>query len=162
FSSAVPLPLCLVLVPPDPLAHRVVGYAVLPADRHEAHRLEVGEQLFVGRTVDLAGLRMRASPGLVVTHSAIPRAVAMLAAARNEELPAVRAPALRELVLPTTMRVQRRGTVRANDPQVLDAVVVWHAVDVVEDQGHARPVPVLVLTTELAATRLQTGLVQPA
>jgi hypothetical protein len=52
------------------------------------------------------------------------------------------------------VRVQRRGAVRAHDPEILEAVVVPDAVDVVEDQRHAGAAPRLVLTAELADRRL--------
>jgi hypothetical protein len=54
-------------------------------------------------------------------------------------------------ILPTAVRLERRRAVRTNDPQILEAVVVRNAVDVVEDQRHPLPAPDLVLTAELTA-----------
>jgi hypothetical protein len=52
------------------------------------------------------------------------------------------------------MRVERGVAVRADDPEVLEPVVVVHAVHVVEDQGHAAPAPRLALAAQLAAAVL--------
>src|SRR6185436_8040447 len=54
------------------------------------------------------------------------------------------------------VRVERCVAVRADDPHVLEPVVVVHAVDMVEDQRHAPSVPHLVLAAELAAALFQT------
>jgi len=43
------------------------------------------------------------------------------------------------------MRVERRGAVRADDPQVDEAIVERIAVDVVQDQGHPASEPRLAL-----------------
>jgi hypothetical protein len=53
------------------------------------------------------------------------------------------------------VRVQGGGAVRAHDAQILDAMIVADAVDVVEDQGHRSAVPNLVLTTQLASSLFQ-------
>jgi hypothetical protein len=58
------------------------------------------------------------------------------------------------------VRVERRRAVGAEDPQVLEPVVVADAVDVVEDQRHPRPAPLLVLAAELAALRLEPDVIQ--
>jgi hypothetical protein len=48
------------------------------------------------------------------------------------------------------MRLQRRCAIRTNNSQVLEAIVVPDAVDVIKDERHATAVPVVVLSTELA------------
>jgi hypothetical protein len=60
------------------------------------------------------------------------------------------------------VRVKRRGTVRADDAEVLEAIVIRHTVDVVEDQGHRLPAPHLVLAAELASCLLDPLREQPA
>jgi hypothetical protein len=53
------------------------------------------------------------------------------------------------------MRVKRRRTVRAHDPQVLQPVVVADAVDVIENEPH-RPIPPdRALTAQLTDRRLE-------
>jgi hypothetical protein len=59
------------------------------------------------------------------------------------------------------MRVKRCRAVRAHDLQILDAVVVADAVDVVEDQRQTPSAPNLTLAAEFALRGLETGLVQP-
>jgi hypothetical protein len=51
--------------------------------------------------------------------------------------------------------VQRGGAVGAEDPQVLEAVVVRDAVDVIDDQRHALAPPKLTLAALLAAALLE-------
>ena len=58
------------------------------------------------------------------------------------------------------VRPESRVAVRADDLEVLEAVVVGPAVDVVKDERHLAAAPVLSLAAELAATLLQAGLVQ--
>jgi len=53
------------------------------------------------------------------------------------------------------MRVEGRCTVRANDLQILDSVVVSDAVDVIDDHRHTPASPVLVLAAKLASRFLQ-------
>jgi hypothetical protein len=45
--------------------------------------------------------------------------------------------------------VERRGAIGAHDPEVLEPVVVRHAVDVVEDQRHRATAPELALIADL-------------
>jgi hypothetical protein len=52
------------------------------------------------------------------------------------------------------------GAVRAQDPQVLEPVVVRDPIDVVEDQRQARAAPLLALAAVLTATRFDAFLVQ--
>jgi hypothetical protein len=59
------------------------------------------------------------------------------------------------------MGVERRVAVRADDPQVLDPVVMAVAVDVVEDQRHAMSLPDLVLAAQLAPALLEPFAVEP-
>jgi len=57
-------------------------------------------------------------------------------------------------VLAAAVGVERRRAVGADDAEVRDAVVVRHAVDVIEDQGERATAPQLALTAELATRRL--------
>src|SRR5919206_1789870 len=83
----------------------------------------------------------------------------MTSAPREERRPAAQALTLglRHPVLPAAVRVERRIAVRAHDAQVLDPVVVVHAVDVIEDQRHPPPVPDLALPAELTSALLEPG-----
>jgi len=58
------------------------------------------------------------------------------------------------------MRVECRCAVGADDAQVLQPIVVAHAVDVVEDQPHGAASPKVVLTAELTDRRLATFCVE--
>jgi hypothetical protein len=57
-------------------------------------------------------------------------------------------------VLAAAVSVERRRAVGADDAEILEPVVVRHAVDVIEDQGERATVPELALTAELAPWRL--------
>src|SRR3954467_2533596 len=59
------------------------------------------------------------------------------------------------------MGVERRRTVRANDAQVLEAVIPAVAVDVVENQRDQTTVPELALSAQLTAPLLQALFVEP-
>jgi len=59
------------------------------------------------------------------------------------------------------MRVERCRAVRADDPEVLETVVVRNPIDVIEDQRHRASVPQLVLTADLAMLLFQPRLEQP-
>jgi hypothetical protein len=48
------------------------------------------------------------------------------------------------------VRVERRGAVGTDDPQVLEAIVVRHAVDVVKHERHVAAAPQLTLAAQLA------------
>jgi hypothetical protein len=61
------------------------------------------------------------------------------------------------LVLAATVCWQSCVAVRANDSQVLQPVVVWNPVYVVEDQGHPTAPPFLTLAAELATPVLETS-----
>jgi hypothetical protein len=63
-------------------------------------------------------------------------------------------------ILETAVRFECGGAVWTEDAQVLDAVVVRDAVDVIEDQGHPTAPPHFSLTTELAPPLLETSRVQ--
>jgi hypothetical protein len=56
--------------------------------------------------------------------------------------------------------IERRGAVRADDPQVLKPMVVVHAIDVVKDHAHHLAPPNLALAAELANRLLQASLIQ--
>src|SRR5437764_13994858 len=53
-------------------------------------------------------------------------------------------------VLPAAVCIQRRGAVRTNDLEVLEPVVRGYAIDVVQDQSHLAPAPLLALAAQLA------------
>ncbi len=53
------------------------------------------------------------------------------------------------------MRLKRRCAIRADDLEVLEAIGVTDSIDVIEDQRDALSAPELVLTAQLAATRLE-------
>jgi hypothetical protein len=46
--------------------------------------------------------------------------------------------------------LKRGCAIRTYDPQIVDPVVVVHAVDVVENEGHPATVPELALTAQFA------------
>jgi hypothetical protein len=58
------------------------------------------------------------------------------------------------------MRRKRRSAVRADDAQVTEAVVRRGAVDVIEDQRHLFPMPVLALTAQLTLPAQQARVVE--
>jgi hypothetical protein len=66
----------------------------------------------------------------------------------------------RPFVLPPTVRFQGRGAVRAEDPQVLETVVVMDPVDVIEDHRDALPAPGFILSAELTSWPLEPSVVQ--
>ncbi len=72
---------------------------------------------------------------------------------------ASRAHSLARQIAPA-MRLERRGAVGADDPEVLEAVVVRHPVDVIEYERHLSTMPVLPLAAQLARARLEPGLEQ--
>lgn len=94
---------------------------------------------------------------------ALATAVTVLRTLDHELLAAVKAvpPSRWHAVLPPAVRIEGRGAVRADHPQVLEPVVVPDSVDVVQDQCHAAPPPVLVLTAELADRLDEPGCEQP-
>ena len=53
------------------------------------------------------------------------------------------------------MGIERRRAVGADDPQILEAMVVPDPIYVIEDQRHPPALPVLVLSTQLADAGLQ-------
>jgi hypothetical protein len=63
--------------------------------------------------------------------------------------------------LTTAMRIERGVAVRADDPKVLEPVVVRGTIDVVEDQRHTSTLPKLALAAELADRFLQPRSKQP-
>jgi hypothetical protein len=92
-----------------------------------------------------AGLRPASAP-----HGAVPPVTGLtgeLIAARgaNPDLSCV----------PPAVGVERRGAIRADDPKVLEPVIVAPPVDVIEDQRHAPPLPFLSLTAQLAPPCLE-------
>jgi hypothetical protein len=53
------------------------------------------------------------------------------------------------------MRIEGRGAVGADDAQILESVVVGHAVDVVEDHAHDLSAPHLALSAKLTDRLLE-------
>ena len=153
-------PLALVL--PHPLAHGVVGHPVPAADGAPARRLDLGEQLRQRRAVDNTAVGL-GNAGLGPGEARV-RAVALRVVLRHEQraAPVARSRRARAAQGLATVGVQRRGAVRAHDPQVLEAVVGRLAVDVVEDQRHPLAAPQLALAAELAGALLQALAVQAA
>jgi hypothetical protein len=49
------------------------------------------------------------------------------------------------------MRVERRSAIRTNDAEILEPMVLSSPVGVIENQRHPTSVPILALTTHLAA-----------
>ena len=140
------------LIRAHPLADGVVRHAVLPPDRAPARRRDLGEQLLVRRALDYATLLVR-EPARFRESSAAMRAVALLGTRWLEPGATVCAFARRAHV-PSAMSVERRGTVRTQDSQVLETVVVANAVHVVENQRQSAAPPQLVLAAHLADSRL--------
>ncbi len=64
-------------------------------------------------------------------------------------------------VFPAAMGIESRSAIRADDPQILDPVVLRRPVDVIEDQRHAAATPVFVLAAHLTNTLLHTHLEEP-
>ena len=135
----------------QPLAHGVVGDAEPAPDRREPLPLDLVAEHVERRALDTPAIppaRRRA---------ACPAAVALLGTRGTEGHAARRARALVGLPpqVPPAVGVERRGAVRAEDPQVLEPVVVRDAVAVVQDQRQAPTPPLLALPALLAAARLQ-------
>jgi hypothetical protein len=65
------------------------------------------------------------------------------------------------LVLAAAVRIEAGRAVRAQDPQILQPVVVAYAVDVIEDQADPAALPVLTLPTELTTPGLQALGIEP-
>lgn len=57
--------------------------------------------------------------------------------------------------VPPAMCIQCGRTVRAHDPEILQAIVGCHPVDVIEDERHPAAVPHLILAAELASALLE-------
>jgi hypothetical protein len=53
------------------------------------------------------------------------------------------------------MRIESCRTIRTDDPQVLQAIVIRDAVDVVEDQRHPSASPAFTLPAHLATAPLE-------
>jgi hypothetical protein len=68
----------------------------------------------------------------------------------------------RGAVLPSTMRVKRRRAVWTYDSEVLEPVVGWYSIDVIEDEGHDGAPPLLALTAKLAHVLFKTLGQEPA
>ena len=120
----------------------------------------------MGRSVDPSLFRPWNAKGASRSHAAVAGAVPLAARLRHELTVAAGAvPGLESgldppLVLSTTVRIQRRRAIGAEDSQVLNPVVVPNAVDVIEDHRHPLAAPALALTALLAFRSLQAGLDQ--
>ena len=158
-------PAPLPLVPANPLAHRVVGDPVFAPHRQITRRLDLGEQLLVGRALDLPFTWVgppTAGGTVPFRYAAEPRAVIVRAVFRSELLAAVlaRPPCRLPTVLPAAMGIQRGRAIGTNDLKVLESVVVRHAIDMIENQRHRATAPIFVLPALLTAALLQTLPVQ--
>jgi hypothetical protein len=151
----------LALIRPQPLANRVVRYAVAPARGGEAQCVDLAQELCVGRTGYLSGAGSRlalASPA----SAALRRAVALTGSVRDKCLSAPLTPLVGTGLTPlsSTVRIQRSSTVRTRDSEVLEAIVVRDAVDVVEDHPQRTTTPHRTLATKLANGSLEFRLIQ--
>src|SRR6185436_7209341 len=140
------------LVRTAPLADRVVADAVSTPDGRVSQRVDLGEQSGVRRAHDAPPRGLGAAVALPAPGTRR-RAVALAAAHRPEHLGAHGARAIVVLarLVPAAVRVEGGVAVRTHDPQVLEAMVVVRAVDVVEHERHATPAPHLSLAAALAA-----------
>ena len=118
-TSCRPLP----LVAAHPLAHRVVRDAVLGADGDPAQLAQVGEQLLVRRPLDLAPPRRSRANASDAVPAAL-RAVPLRRRSGGRNSTAHVAQHARAAGCAPQCVSQRRGAVRADDPQVLEPVVV--------------------------------------
>ena len=150
------------LVGAHPLAHRVVAHPVLAPDRTPARRGHLRDELLIRRPLHPPRTRDRSSGR---GPSACRRRASSSAGAQSSAGTSCRSAGTPDPratpVLAPAMRVERRRAVRADDPEVLEPVVVGDAVDVVEDQRHPPPVPLLALPAELARARLEPVVVEP-
>ena len=151
----------LPLVGANPLADRVVGDAVAAAGSAEPERADFSDQLGIRRSVNSAGGRPR-DAGSGPARAALSRAVALRGALRAKRGTTAKAVLLgaRNSAAAGAMRIERRGAVGTDDPEVLESVVVRDAVDVVEDHRHRRATPPLTLAAELTDPLLESGFVQ--
>jgi hypothetical protein len=81
----------------------------------------------------------------------------MSAIARLELLTAPSAGTSRKSVLTSAVSVEGCRTVRADDLQIRKSVVVWHTIDVVQDEPHAFTAPAFALAAQFTTPRLETG-----
>lgn len=81
----------------------------------------------------------------------------MLPVLRDELLPTplARSSGSVLLVFPPAMRIERRRAIGADNPEILDPIVVGNAIDVIEDQCHPATTPAFALTAHLAPAPLQ-------
>jgi len=146
----------ILLVARQPLSDGVVRHPVPTTRARVAERGDVADQLRMRWTDCLAKLRSSASVASVAA-AAVARAVPLrtMTGPKFKAAAKAGAPFGLEAVLATAVSIKRRRAVRTHDPQVRQAVIVSHTVDVVEDQGHPPTHPYLALTAKLAFTRLQ-------
>jgi hypothetical protein len=102
-------------------------------------------------TLDLPGTGMRLGAP-VPAGPARARAVSLRLVLRDERPAAAQAIPRRQpfAVLPAAVSVEGRRAVRADDPEVVEPVVVSYAVDMVKDQPHPPAAPGVALSAQLA------------
>src|SRR5215217_8173276 len=152
----------LPVVRPDPLADCVVRDAVPSPRAAEPERANLTDELRVRWPFHAAGVgpgNAGAVPSRAAPAGAIPLCGALWPKRCTAAKTATGSPA--DATTAGTVGVESRGAVRADDSQVLDAVVVRHPVDVIEDHAHHRAPPDLTLTTELADRFLEPRVIQP-
>ena len=151
------------LVEQDPFADRVIRDAVLAANGEVAGLLKLTDELLVGRALDFAPAWLRDPEsgrrgGLPASRVRAPvkqrtssTAVGSSEGQTDDHTP--RSSAAAEDSCRSACKSGR--TVRAHDAQILDAMIVTNAIDVVEDQCHRSVTPNLALTTQLATPLFQ-------
>ena len=136
----------LLLVPPHPLPHGIVGHAVLPPHRRPARLRDLTQQPLVARPLHLSA---PASPPRRFRTRNPPSEQCRCPAPCRLERHCAKSSTHEQDVAPGW--VEGRGAVRVDDLKVLQPVVIGDAADVVEDQGHpADRCHGLTLTAELA------------
>jgi hypothetical protein len=150
----------LVFVCPNPLAHRVIGHPVLPPDCRVIRLLEFPQQLPIARTLSLSAFGL-GTTRTGITRAAFLRAVLLVRVPRRKLRPATCAVPWSVTGPTSTVSVETRVAVRTHDAEVLQAIVVVDAVDVIKHQGNVPPVPLLSLLAELTRPLLETFVVEP-
>lgn len=149
------------LIGAQPLANRVVRDAVATTGTAVAERTHLANQPRVRRPLDTPRTRP-GPPAAVPSGAALSRAVPLVPCPWDEggaaSLARPRLP--RDPLVPRAMSLERGRAVRAEDPEVLDPVVIADAIDVVEDQSHRPAAPLRALATVLADRGLETGVVK--
>ena len=115
-------PLELALVETDPLAHGVVRDSVLAPDGHVTRRLDLRQQLIVGRPVDFPQPwnGPTSQGGSIPADPTGSRAISVPSILDSESTSTTLASAGHRLtsIFSPAMRVERRRAVRADDPEI--------------------------------------------